>query len=192
MAKKKSKPSKKASKPAARPRAQAKPKAKSAAAKAKAVAAKKTSAPKRSAGAKLSFNHAMVYAKDVERALGFYRDILGMRMLDEFRFEGKAVYARLLAPGGEGTIALHQAGPGASVASDGVRLYFEVEDLDNFCQQVKKRGIYFSQLPQMMPWGWRHAYLNDYDGHEISLFWAGPNRMKKTVMSAGNRAKREA
>jgi hypothetical protein len=57
---------------------------------------------------------------------------------------------------------------------------------------VKKQGIYFSQLPQMMPWGWRHAYLNDYDGHEISLFWAGPNRMKKTVMSVGNRAKREA
>ena len=188
MAKKKSKPSKKPSKKPARPKA----KPKSAAAKAKPVTAKRVSAPKRLAGAKLSFNHAMVYAKDVERALGFYRDILGMKMLDEFRFEGKAVYARLLAPGGEGTIALHQAGPGASVASDGVRLYFEVEDLDNFCQQVKKRGIYFSQLPQMMPWGWRHAYLNDYDGHEISLFWAGPNRMKKTVMSVGNRAKREA
>jgi hypothetical protein len=25
----------------------------------------------------------------------------------------------------------------------------------------------------MMPWGWRHAYLNDPDGHEISLYWAG-------------------
>ena len=34
----------------------------------------------------------------------------------------------------------------------------------------------------MMPWGWRHAYLNDPDGHEISLCWAGENRMKKTVM----------
>jgi catechol 2,3-dioxygenase-like lactoylglutathione lyase family enzyme len=169
----------------------ARPKAK-ASSKTKSVPAKRAAAPRKLAGAKLSFNHAMVYAKDVERALGFYREILGMKMLDEFRFEGKAVYARLLAPGGEGTIALHQAGPGASVASDGVRLYFEVEDLDNFCQQVKKRGIYFSQLPQMMPWGWRHAYLNDYDGHEISLFWAGPNRMKKTVMSVGNRAKREA
>ena len=33
-----------------------------------------------------------------------------------------------------------------------------------------------------MPWGWRHAYLNDPDGHEISLYWAGENRMKKTVM----------
>jgi len=36
----------------------------------------------------------------------------------------------------------------------------------------------------MMPWGWRHAYLNDPDGHEISLYWAGENRMRKTVMRA--------
>jgi catechol 2,3-dioxygenase-like lactoylglutathione lyase family enzyme len=201
MPKKKSKPKPKATSKA---RPSAKSRAKSAVAKSGAAksaapksAASKPAAPKTrparpAKGAPLSFNHAMVYCRDVERSLGFYHDILGMKMLDEFRYEGKAVYARLVAPGGEGTIALHQAGPGASVAADGVRLYFEIEDLDNFCQQVKRKGIYFSQLPQMMPWGWRHAYLNDYDGHEISLFWAGPNRMKKTVMSAGNRARREA
>jgi hypothetical protein len=27
-------------------------------------------------------------------------------------------------------------------------------------------------------------YPNDPDGHEISIYWAGENRMKKTVMSA--------
>jgi len=36
----------------------------------------------------------------------------------------------------------------------------------------------------------RHAYLNDPDGHEISLYWAGENRMKKTVMKAGQKAAR--
>ena len=187
MAKKKSKPSKK---PKPAPKAKVKAKAKTAA---KAVAKVAAPKPKKTAGsANLAFNHAMVYARDVEKSLPFYRDILGMKVLDEFRYEGKCVYARMLAPGGQGTIALHQAGPGASVAADGVRLYFEIEDLDNFCQQVKRKGIYFSQLPQMMPWGWRHAYLNDYDGHEISFFWAGPNRMKKTVMSVGNKARRDA
>ena len=191
MAKKKAKASKPKPKPRPAARKSAKGSAKNKAAKAaKAVAVPK---PKKTAGsANLAFNHAMVYARDVEKSLPFYRDILGMKVLDEFRYEGKCVYARMLAPGGSGTIALHQAGPGASVAADGVRLYFEIEDLDNFCQLVKRKGIYFSQLPQMMPWGWRHAYLNDYDGHEISLYWAGPNRMKKTVMSAGNKAKRDA
>src|SRR5271170_3331337 len=64
---------------------------------------------------KLNFNHAMIYVADVERGLGFYRDLLGFKLIEDFRHENKAVYARLRAPGGEGTIALHQAGPGAPV-----------------------------------------------------------------------------
>jgi catechol 2,3-dioxygenase-like lactoylglutathione lyase family enzyme len=137
---------------------------------------------------KLTFNHAMIYAKDVQRTLDFYREWLGFRLIEDFRYEGKPVYARLRAPGGDGTIALHQAGPGASVASDGVRLYFEVRDLDDFCRRLQKRGFYFTRLPTMMPWGWRHAYLNDPEGHEISLYWAGENRMQKTVMQAAKKA----
>ena len=134
------------------------------------------------AGDKLSFNHAMLYARDVQRALGFYRDLLGFKLVDEFRHEGKPLYARLRAPGGDGTIALHLAGPGTSLASDGVRLYFEIRELDDFCRKLQAKGFYITQLPRMMPWGWRHAYLNDPDGHEISLYWAGENRLKKTVM----------
>lgn len=71
---------------------------------------KKVPARRRSAevgGEKLTFNHAMVYAADVRRALGFYRDLLGFKLVDEFRHEGIPMYARLRAPGGDGTIALH-------------------------------------------------------------------------------------
>ncbi len=60
---------------------------------------------------RLTFNHAMIYVKDVNRALGFYRDLLGFKLIEDFRFDGTPVYARLRAPGGDGTIALHQAGP---------------------------------------------------------------------------------
>jgi catechol 2,3-dioxygenase-like lactoylglutathione lyase family enzyme len=159
------------------------------------VAARKTSkptaqkpAPASDTGDKLSFNHAMVYLKDVQGGIAFYRDWLGFKLIEDFRHEGRSVYARLRAPGGDGTIALHQAGPGASVGSDGVRLYFEVRDLDDFCQRLRKRGFYFTQQPQMMPWGWRHAYLNDPEGHEISLYWAGEQRMQKSVMQAARKA----
>jgi len=162
----------------------------------KAPAKSAPSSPKQAAAApadegKLTFNHAMIYTKDVGRAIQFYREWLGFKLIEDFQFEGKSVYARLRAPGGDGTIALHQAGPGASVASDGVRLYFEIRDLDGFCRGLQRRGFYFTQLPTMMPWGWRHAYLNDPDGHEISLYWAGENRMKKTVMKAAREANKE-
>jgi lactoylglutathione lyase len=139
---------------------------------------------------KLTFNHAMVYVKDVERGLGFYRDLLGFKLIEDFRYENKPVYARLRAPGGDGTIALHQAGPDDSVSSDGVRLYFEVRELDEFCRKLQQKNFYITKLPRMMPWGWRHAYLNDPDGHEISLYWASENRMKKTMMKALQKAAR--
>jgi catechol 2,3-dioxygenase-like lactoylglutathione lyase family enzyme len=133
---------------------------------------------------KLTFNHATVYVKDVERALRFYHDLLGFKLIEDFRYENRPVYARLHAPGGDGTIALHQAGPNDSIASDGVRLYFEVRDLDEFCRKLQQKGFYITRMPTMMPWGWRHAYLNDPDGHEISLYWAGENRMKKMMRKA--------
>ena len=152
----------------------------------KAARPAKTPAPKSPAidGSKLNFNHAMVYTKDVDRALGFYCNLLGFKLIEDFRHEGRAVYARLRAPGGEGTIALHLTEPDAKMASEGVRLYFEIRELQAFCDKLKAKGFYITQMPRMMPWGWMHAYLNDPDGHEISLFWAGENRMKKTVVKA--------
>jgi uncharacterized glyoxalase superfamily protein PhnB len=114
--------------------------------------------------------------------------MLGMKKIEEFRFEGKPIYARLHALQGEGTIALHQLGPGASTAADGVRLYFETSDLDDFCRSLQAKGVYITHLPKLMPWGWKHAYLDDPDGHEISLYWAAGNRMKKTVMQAAKKA----
>ena len=186
------KPAKKAAKKivARRPTKTAKPAAKSKPVK---KAAPKKSPPKPSpkpiasaptADGKLTFNHAMIYVKDVNRALGFYRDLLGFKLIEDFRYDGVPVYARLSAPGGDGTIALHQAGPGASLVSEGVRLYFEVRDLDDFCHKLLRKGFYITQMPRMMEWGWRHAYLNDPDGHEISLYWAGEMRWKKSVMQA--------
>ncbi|MGH9533022.1 MAG: VOC family protein [Terriglobales bacterium] len=144
--------------------------------------------PKKAKARALDFNHAMVYARDVERSLNFYCGLLGMKKVDEFRYEGKPIYARLCALEGEGTIAIHQLGPGASTAAEGVRLYFETPDLDDFCRALQAKGFYITQLPRMMPWGWKHAYLNDPDGHEISLYWAAGGRMKKTVMQAARKA----
>jgi catechol 2,3-dioxygenase-like lactoylglutathione lyase family enzyme len=163
------------------------PARKSAAQKAAKPSPPKTTAPSAPAeigGDKLAFNHAMVYSANVQRALGFYRDLLGFKVIDEFRHEGTILYARLRAPGNDGTIAVHMAGPGTPLTSDGVRLYFEIRDVDGFCHKLQAKGFYITQMPRMMPWGWRHAYLNDPDGHEISVYWAGENRMKKTVMRA--------
>ena len=163
--------------------------AKRAVARAKKSAAKVAATPA-SSGDRLTFNHAMIYAKDVQRSLAFYRDILGFKSIDEFSHDGILLYARLRAPGGDGMIALHLAGPGTSIISDGVRLYFEIRDVDGFCRKLQAKGLYIPQMPRMMPWGWRHVYINDPDGHEISLYWAGEMRMQKTVMKAAKQVEK--
>jgi len=139
---------------------------------------KKTARKSPSAGA-IAFNHAMVYSRDVPAALRFYAGRLGLEVLEEFRYQDTVVYARLRAPGGSGTIALHRLDPGMELHTGGVRLYFETSNLERFCRRLEAGGVKFSQPPKMMPWGWKHAYLDDPDGHEVSLYWAGAKRLRK-------------
>jgi catechol 2,3-dioxygenase-like lactoylglutathione lyase family enzyme len=129
--------------------------------------------------AALDLNHAMIYSRDVSRALSFYRDLLGFTLLEEFRAGDRLVYARLKVSAGVSTIALHLLAPGETLSTGGVRLYFEVRELDKFCKRLEAAGATFSKPPAMMPWGWKHAYLDDPDGHEISLYRAGSKRLKK-------------
>ena len=133
--------------------------------------------------AALSFNHAMVYSRDVGRALTFYRDLLGFKVVEDVDYGGRKVYARLRAGRGDGTLALHMIEPGKTMPEgDGIRLYFEVKDLEKFCERLQEGGVKFSKMPALMPWGWMHAYLDDPDGHEVSLYWAGAKRFKKSKM----------
>jgi catechol 2,3-dioxygenase-like lactoylglutathione lyase family enzyme len=128
----------------------------------------------------IEFNHVMVYTAKFDRALPFYRDILGFQVIDLY----PGGYARLRSPGKKTTLALHALDRGRKMnpKSEGLRLYFEVKNLDAFCAALRKKGVKFRQPPKTMPWGWRHAYLLDPDGHEISLYWAGPARFRKTTV----------
>ena len=128
----------------------------------------------------VDFNHAMIYTTRLSRALEFYRDALGFQVVEDY----PGVYVRLKSPGGRTTIALHvvEEGKKLDTRTEGLRLYFEVQKLDVFCRALKKRGVTLDQAPKDMPWGWRHSYLRDPDGHEISLYWAGKARFRRTVM----------
>ena len=108
-------------------------------------------------------------------------DHLGFKLLENFQHEGRSVYARLKSPRGNTTIALHAVAPGDELHTGGIRLYFEVQDLERFCERLESAGVQFSQKPKQMPWGWRHAYLNDPDGHEVSLYSAGAKRLRRSA-----------
>ena len=68
----------------------------------------------------------------------------------------------------------------------------ELKDLEDLNRSIGRElvvsdwlaaaGVHIKKMPQPMPWGWRHAYLDDPDGHEISLYWAGAKRLRKSKM----------
>jgi uncharacterized glyoxalase superfamily protein PhnB len=47
------------------------------------------------------------------------------------------------------------------------------------CSALERAGVEFTKPPAPQPWGWAHAYLDDPDGHEISLYYAGKQRLKR-------------
>jgi catechol 2,3-dioxygenase-like lactoylglutathione lyase family enzyme len=142
--------------------------------------ANRPKSPRKAAPSPLEFNHAMIYVRDLAPAIHFYADLLGFKLTEQFG----ASYARLRSPRGRTTIALHLVEPGRTLpATDGIRLYFETKDLDRFCAALESAGVILTQPPKLMPWGWKHAYLNDPDGHEVSLYWAGRKRFQKTKMA---------
>jgi len=134
----------------------------------------------------LAFNHAMLYSADVPRAVVFYRDALGFKLIDEAQHEGRTIYARLRSPGSDTTLGVHQMEPGQTMPqSRSMRLYFEIEDLEGFCKKLEESGIHLDQPVKLEAWGWKHAYLRDPDGHHLSLYWAGAKRLRKSEMRMG-------
>jgi catechol 2,3-dioxygenase-like lactoylglutathione lyase family enzyme len=125
--------------------------------------------------AHVRLNHVLLYVADVQKALEFYEATLGFKRIEV----GLPDYARVLAPEGDTTIGLHLISSHPRPPwNEGVRLYLEEEKLDDVCRHLAREGVEFDQMPQEMPWGWRHAYLRDPDGHLLSLYHAGERRLR--------------
>lgn len=123
---------------------------------------------------RISFNHAMIYVSSIPASLQFYEKQLGFQLLER---QGDG-YARLKSGGSDTTIALHKLPEGSQNDANGrVRLYFEVDDIEQFCEKLTSRGVVLDEGPAVMPWGWSHAYLRDTDGNEISVYRAGALRL---------------
>jgi len=124
--------------------------------------------------ASISFNHVLIYVSNLKRSLSFYADLLGFELLEVYPPD----YARLRSLPNDTTIALHASEDVGPKSQGSVRLFFEIKDLDRTCTKLKAFGVEFMQEPLLMPWGWKHAFLLDPDGHEISLYWAGVKRLR--------------
>ena len=110
----------------------------------------------------VSFCHLVVGVTDMDRALAFYRDVLGMELLHGGEHAG---FSSLRASNAESAILnLEQ---GHTVTRWG-RLIFHVTDVDAFWRHLKEKG-FDPESPRDASWGERYFHVLDPDGHELSF-----------------------
>lgn len=103
----------------------------------------------------------VVSISELDRALEFYRDLLGLRASAA---DGRAT----LSTGAEPVeLLLHERD---SVPSDrAVALSFRVRELDAVCSRWAAGGGVVVDAPADQPWGERMAVVRDPDGHLVCL-----------------------
>ena len=116
--------------------------------------------------------HTRMRVNDLERTVKFYEDALGLKVARRHTSPRGAQLAFLAVPNSEEEIELCQMPPGApsvSVQPDLMHLAFEVDDLEAFAAEAKKRGYALSDGPTPTGSGSVIAFIDAPEGYEIEL-----------------------
>ena len=124
----------------------------------------------------LSFDAIFYYVTDVEEAIAFYRDTLGLPMVSHdyvARFDLDGVLFELVP-----------VPPGTVVPGNGnARLCFGVSDLPATLEHLHARGITTTEIKNKR--GGKIAFFRDPDGNELSLWEVdkieGPRELVKSA-----------
>lgn len=104
----------------------------------------------------------------VQECVAFYRDILGMAVLDEWDDAGDhgAILGFGAAASGEAFIEI--AHSESMVDHEGISLQFRVSDLDSMASRLEGRWAF--KGPVARPWGSTYLYLRDPAGVQVILY----------------------
>ena len=117
----------------------------------------------------MNLNQITVPAVNVEKSIEFYEK-LGLRLI----VKSLPNYARFECRQGDSTFSLHQVDK--QQKTDGIWIYFEVQNLDDSVKTLINKGIVFDELPNDKNWLWREARLKDPDNNQLIIYFAGNNR----------------
>jgi methylmalonyl-CoA/ethylmalonyl-CoA epimerase len=107
-----------------------------------------------------------VNVSDVDRAVRFYRDVLGMRLLFEVPEQGLAFFDC-------GGVRLYLGATEADVGPQTAAIYYRVDGLDAVVEDLTRRGVAFDILPQTVyrleDVEGRMAFFRDSEGNPVAL-----------------------
>jgi len=108
----------------------------------------------------LKMNHVIKFVADMDRAVRFYRDAVGLPL--KFQSPEWSEFAT-----GETTLALHPANDRNKPGT--VELGFTVPDTNRFYEEMNAKGVHFSIPPAKQEWGRTLAQFDDSEGAHCSV-----------------------
>jgi lactoylglutathione lyase len=115
----------------------------------------------------------IVETRDLQRALGFYRDLLGGTVSYEFAGpDGSTVYAGLDI--GTSHLGLGLAEDAGDAATAPMLLWLYVDDCDATIETLRSAGVPILEEPVDQPWGERVALVQDPDGVRLRVATRAP------------------
>jgi catechol 2,3-dioxygenase-like lactoylglutathione lyase family enzyme len=118
----------------------------------------------------MNLNQITIPSLNLDLSIQFYKT-LGMNLI----VESQPYYARFECKDGSSTFSLHLVDELPS--GNGIWIYFECENLDQFVTELIGKGIVFHEMPNDKSWLWREARLKDVDNNQLILYYAGENRL---------------
>ena len=118
----------------------------------------------------MNLNQITIPSLDLTQSIPFYEK-LGLKLI----VKALPHYARFECPDGNSTFSIHQTE--TLPTGNGISIYFECDDLDEYVNELIKKGFKFDLKPTDQTWLWREAKLKDLDGNQLILFYAGENRL---------------
>jgi lactoylglutathione lyase len=115
-----------------------------------------------------TLDYVILYVAELDRALGFYRTLLGVE--GERRSE---TYAEILLANAKLGFYLRDALPDLIGRPGGsgpeAEVVFVVDDVDAEADRLRVAGVRILTGPVDRPWGHRTLHLEDPDGHVVEL-----------------------
>ena len=136
-------------------------------------------------------NHAVLYVRDVERSVAFYRDVLGFAPIDGMAGLRGAAFLRAPGSTNDHDLGLFEIGPQAAASGAGrtsVGLYhlaWEVDtlaDLQQLAGKLAEAGALVGSSDHSTT---KSLYGHDPDGLEFEIAWIVPAALLDEVALAG-------
>lgn len=109
-----------------------------------------------------------VPVRDQDRALAFYTEKLGFRIVTDQPFDEKQRWIELGIPGAQTRLVLFTPDGQEDRIGTMANLSFMADDVEATHAELSERGVEFDGPPQTMEWG-TFAKLSDPDGNQFVL-----------------------